>query len=69
MARKSSRSESNRKVRVRDKHVATALARADWKKIDGMRDRDVQRAIKNDAQTSELDPHRPIEIVLASGAT
>ena len=69
MARKSSRSDRNRTVRVRERDVAAALAQADWKKIDAVRDRDVQHAIKNDAETSELDPHRPIEIVSGPGAT
>jgi putative transcriptional regulator len=51
-------------VRVREKHVIDALAKADWKKIDGMRDRDIARAIRTDPDGAELDLRRPIEVVL-----
>jgi putative transcriptional regulator len=49
---------------VRDRDIAAALAEADWKKIDGLRDADVRRAIKGDRNAPELDPPRPLEIVL-----
>ena len=58
------RSDRNRTVRVHDKDIAAALAAADWKKIDGLRDADVRRAIKGDRNAPELDPRRPVEIVL-----
>ena len=58
------RSKQSNSVRVRTRDVATALAQADWKRIDKMRDRDIARAIKNDSDTLELDPLRPVEIVL-----
>ena len=58
------RSDRNRIVRVQGRDVAAAVASADWKKIDGLRDVDVRRAIKGDANAPELDPRRPIEIVL-----
>jgi len=57
-------SDRNRAVRVRDRDVAGALAEADWKKIDRLRDADVRRSIKGDRNAPELDPRRPIEIVL-----
>lgn len=58
------RSERNRIVRVRDRDIAAALVGADWKKIDALSDADIRRAIKGDRDTEELDPRRPLEIVL-----
>src|SRR5258705_3550814 len=58
------RSDRNKTVRVRDSDIAAALQDADWKKIDGLRDADVRRAIKGDQDAPELEPRHPVEIVL-----
>src|SRR3954465_7255574 len=61
------RSRKNKMVRVTPRHVARALATADWKRIDSLTHRDIARAIESDPDTFELDPTRPIEIVLPDG--
>jgi putative transcriptional regulator len=60
----SKRSKEDNYIRATKKDVEKALATADWKKIRGMTDRDIAWLIKNDPDQDELDPSRPIEVVL-----
>jgi len=60
----SKRSKRNNAVRVRAHDVATAIKQADWRRIDKLRDRDIARTIKDDPDTLELDPRRPVDVVL-----
>jgi DNA-binding transcriptional regulator YiaG len=57
-------SRKSRIVSVRGRHVTDALAKADWKKIDGLRDRDIARALRNDPDNAELSRRGPVEVVL-----